>query len=106
LALGIKPGRLGRLVMLETLVMSGLGLAIGVGGGAALALYLSHAGFAYPGMEEMGAKFNMPARLFPAFTLLALFWGPSVVFLGGMLATLYPALKLLRLQPVAAMRAV
>ena len=106
LALGIKPGRLGRLIMLETLVMSGLGLAIGVAGGAALALYLSYAGFAYPGMEEMGAKFNMPGRIFPAFTLLALFWGPSVVFLGGMLATLYPAFKLLRLQPVEAMRAV
>ncbi len=106
LALGIKPGRLGRLVMLETLVMSGLGLAIGVGGGVLLALYLSYAGFAYPGMEEMGAKFNMPGRIFPAFTVLELFWGPSVVFVGGMLATVYPALKLLRLQPVEAMRAV
>ncbi|MCZ6831186.1 MAG: FtsX-like permease family protein [Gammaproteobacteria bacterium] len=106
LALGIRPGRLGRLVMLESLVMSGLGLAIGVCGGAILALYLSQAGFSYPGMEEMGAKFNLPGRIYPAFTLLALFWGPSVLFVGAMLATIYPALKLLRLQPVAAMRAV
>ena len=86
--------------------MSLLGLGIGVAGGVVLALYLSHAGFAYPGMEEMGAKFNMPGRMYPEISLLSLFWGPSVVFLGGMLATIYPAVKLLRLQPVEAMRAV
>jgi ABC-type lipoprotein release transport system permease subunit len=106
LALGIKPGRLGRLVMLETLVMSGLGLAVGVGLGFVLALYLATAGFAYPGMEEMGAKFNVPGRLYPEVSFLSLLWGPSVVFAGAMLATLYPALKLLRLQPIEAMRAV
>jgi putative ABC transport system permease protein len=106
LALGIKPGRLGRLVMLETLLMSCLGLGIGVAGGLLLALYLSHAGFAYPGMEEMGAKFNIPGRMYPEVSLLSLFWGPSVVFIGAMLATIYPSLKLLRLQPVEAMRAI
>jgi len=33
-------------------------------------------------------------------------WGPLLVFLGALLAAVYPALRLLSLQPVAAMRAV
>ena len=71
-----------------------------------LAYYLSVAGFTYPGMEEMGEKFNLPAYIYPEVSLLSMLWGPSMVFLGAMLAAIYPALRLLHLQPVVAMRAV
>lgn len=106
MALGLKPSRLGWLVALETLLMSALGLAIGVLLGYLLTLYLSYAGFSVAGMEEMNQRFNMPARMYPEVSLLSLLWGPSVVFAGAMLATIYPSLRLLRLQPVTAMRAV
>jgi len=74
--------------------------------GGALSLYLSYAGFYYPGMEEMAAKFNLPDRMYPQISALSLLWGPATVFVGAMLATIYPALRLFSLQPVAAMRAV
>jgi putative ABC transport system permease protein len=106
LALGIRPGRLGRLVALETLFMASLGLAIGVFFGYLLTLYLSFVGFYMPGMEEMAQRYNMPDRMYPEVSLLSLFWGPAVVFLGALLAAIYPAMRLLRLQPVIAMRAV
>jgi len=106
LALGIRPRRLGSLVVQETALMSLLGLSIGVGIGWMLAYYLSVAGFTYPGMEEMGEKFNLPAYIYPEVSLLSMLWGPSMVFLGAMLAAIYPALRLLHLQPVTAMRAV
>jgi ABC-type lipoprotein release transport system permease subunit len=106
LALGMRPAQLARLVGMETLLMSGLGLALGVLLGAMLTWYLSVAGFAYPGMEELGAKFNMPGRMYPEVSLLSLLWGPVVVLFGAMLAAIYPALRLFRLAPVAAMRAV
>jgi len=106
LALGTRPGRLARLVGLETFVMSCLGLAIGVILGGLLSLYLSYAGFYYPGMEEMAAKFNLPDRMYPQISLLSLLWGPLIVFAGAMLAAIYPATRLFSLQPVAAMRAV
>jgi putative ABC transport system permease protein len=106
LALGIKPLRLGSLVAQETALMSLMGLSIGVGIGWMLAYYLSVVGFTYPGMEEMGEKFNLPAYVYPEVSLLSMLWGPSMVFLGAMLAAIYPALRLLHLQPVAAMRAV
>lgn len=106
LALGMNPGRLARLVVIETLLMSALGLVLGVFLGALLTWYLSHAGFSYPGMEEMASRFNMEERMYPQVSFLSLLWGPSIVFAGALLAAVYPALKLYRLEPVAAMRAV
>ena len=106
LALGTRPSRLARLVGLETFVMSCLGLAIGVLLGGLLILYLSYAGFYYPGMEEMAAKFNLPDRMYPQISVLSLLWGPATVFAGAMLAAIYPATRLFSLHPVAAMRAV
>jgi putative ABC transport system permease protein len=73
--------------------------------GAVLTWYLSIAGFAYPGMEELAAKFNMPGRMYPEVSFLSLLWGPVVVLCGAMLAAIYPALRLFKLAPVAAMRA-
>jgi ABC-type lipoprotein release transport system permease subunit len=106
LALGMRPSQLARLVGMETLLMSVLGLLLGVLLGAILTVYLAKVGFAYPGMEEFGAKFNMPGRMYPEVSPLSLLWGPAVVLLGAMLAAVYPARRLFRLQPVEAMRAV
>ena len=105
LALGLKPGRLGRLVMLETAMMGSIGLVIGAVIGGALTAWLGARGFTMPGMEEMGAKFNLPSRLHPTVTVASLLSGPAVVFLFSLLASVYPALRLRRLHPVEAMRA-
>lgn len=106
LALGMSPGKLARLVGIETLLMSLLGLVLGILVGAALAGYLSVVGFYYPGMEEMAARFNLPDRMYPEVSVLSLLWGPVIVFIFALLAAVYPALRLYRLLPVAAMRAV
>lgn len=106
MALGLTPGRLGRLVLLETAIMGLMGLAIGVLLGSVLTWWLSVIGFAYPGMDELAAKFNLPARFFPQISLLSLMIGPTVVFVFTIIAALYPALRLRRLHPVEAMRAV
>ena len=105
MALGIAPGRLGRLVFLETAMMGLLGLGLGALLGGIVTEWFGYTGFSYPGMEEMAAKFNLPSRFYPQATPLTLFLGPVFVFLGGMLAAIYPALRLHRLHPVEAMRA-
>ncbi len=74
--------------------------------GGLLTYWLSFRGFSYPGMEELAAKFNLPSRFYPQVTLPTLVIGPSVVFVFTMIAALYPALRLHRLHPVEAMRAV
>jgi putative ABC transport system permease protein len=106
MALGIKPRRLALLVLLETFLMALVGLLIGVLLGALVSGYFAYTGFAYPGMDELAAKFNMPAVIFPSVEPLSLMLGPTVVFVFCLFAAIYPALKLYGLRPVEAMRAV
>jgi len=81
-------------------------LFIGVFLGWLVALYFNIAGFSYPGMDEMTQRFNLPSRIYPSVGWLSLMLGPSVVFLFCLLASVYPALRLFKLRPVDAMRAV
>ena len=106
MALGLKPTRLGALVMTETALMSALGLAIGAFFGFMLTYYLSIVGFSYPGMEEMAAQFNLPDRMYPSLSVLSIMLGPGIIFICSLLASIYPSLRLYYLQPVSAMRAV
>ena len=106
MALGLRPARLSRLILLETTMMAVLGLVIGVAIGMSITAYLHVYGFSYPGMEDMAAKFNMSERLYPSINWLAALAGPSLVMGFSVLATIYPAMKIRRLAPLEAMRAV
>jgi ABC-type lipoprotein release transport system permease subunit len=105
MALGLTPGRLGRLVILETTLMALLGLLLGALLGGLVTYWFGVHGFTYPGLDEMAGKFNLPDRIYPTPTLISLFLGPVFVFLGCLLAAVYPAARLFALQPVEAMRA-
>lgn len=105
MSLGLKPGQLGRLVMLETAFLGLVGLILGAIGGAIVTAYFSVNGLSIPGMEEMAANFNLPPRVYLQVTPLSMIIGPAVVFLFTLLAAAYPALRLHRLHPVEAMRA-
>ena len=86
--------------------MASVGLLIGVLLGGLVSGYFAYAGFAYPGMDELAAKFNMPSVIYPSVEPLSLILGPAVVFVFCLFAAIYPALKLYGLKPVEAMRAV
>ena len=105
-ALGIKPRKLASLVMLETALMALMGLVIGVAIGWMIAMVLNTTGFHYPGLEDMAVKFNLPDRIYPSVTFFSMILGPGIVFLFSLLAAVYPSLRLFRLHPVEAMRAV
>ena len=104
MALGLRPGRLGRLVLLETAMMGVMGTVIGVVVGGIVTSWFTANGLAFPGMDEMAARFNLPARMYPQVNLFTLFIGPSVVFIFTMLAAIYPAVRLRWQNPVDAMR--
>ena len=106
MSLGLTPGRLGRLVVLETALMGIAGLFLGAVVGGLVTLWFSYNGFSYPGMDQLAANFNLPSRVYPQVTLWSLILGPAVVLLGSVLSSLYPALRLHWLHPVEAMRAV
>ncbi len=104
MSLGMKPGRLGRLVLLETCLMGLLGAFLGAALGALLTAWFSTKGLIFPGMEELAQQFNLPPRMFPKITWLSLLAGPLVVLTFSLVAALYPAARMHWLQPVAAMR--
>ena len=105
MSLGVTPGRLGSLVILETGMMATAGLLLGAFVGGLITLWFGYNGFSYPGMDQLAANFNLPSRFYPQVTLLTLLLGPFVVFVGSILSALYPALRLHWLHPVEAMRA-
>jgi ABC-type lipoprotein release transport system permease subunit len=106
LALGTRPGFLGRLLVLESLLLLLLGLALGILLGAAVAGYFSLHGLAFPGSEELFAQWHLPARWHPRINLLALTAGPAAILATTLIAALFPLLRVRRLRPTEAMRAV
>ena len=105
LALGVSPGKLAKLVMTETALLSGLGLLLGLVVGFLVTLYFHYSGIVLSGAEEMTLRFNLPNRIHPHINGFSLLAGPLVIFFFSLLAALYPALRLFLLQPVPAMRA-
>ena len=105
LSLGLRPGRLGWLVMLETVFMGLVGLGLGVLLGGSISYWFHLHGFSYPGMDALAGQFNLPDRIFIALNPMSLLLGPAVVLIGSLLAAVYPAMRLNWLEPVDAMRA-
>jgi ABC-type lipoprotein release transport system permease subunit len=106
LALGITPLRLGTMVLLESAFVTLLGLGIGVALGGGIAAYLHVEGFTFPGMKELYAQYGLPGVIHPKLSFASLTLGPAVILAFTLLAALYPALKLRKLQPVEAIHAV
>jgi ABC-type lipoprotein release transport system permease subunit len=105
MSLGVSPGKLGRLVLLESALMGLVGLLVGVAIGGALVVWLSFVGFSFPGLEEMAGQFNLPDRIYMQVSATGLFFGPTIVLLASVVASLYPVARLHWLEPVEAMRA-
>ncbi len=106
LALGSSPLTIGRLILLESLLLTLIGLAVGVVLGAGVSWYFYVRGLTFPGMKELYAQYGLPGVLYPQISLLALFLGPAAILVFTSMAALYPALRIRRLRPVDAMQAI
>jgi len=106
LALGTKPWFIGKLVMLESLFLTLIGLSIGLAIGTAITLYFYAYGFSYPGMEEIGSQFGLTGKVTPQMSVFAFTLGPAAILVFTMIASLYPALRIRLLKPVDAMKSV
>ncbi|MCP4450430.1 MAG: FtsX-like permease family protein, partial [Planctomycetes bacterium] len=106
IAIGAKPGRLTKMLFYESAFLTFCGIALGIATGCLLTLYAEHTGIPLGGAEGMMQQFGIPNLIRPRLTLITAFAGPTVVFLITMLTALYPAIKVRKLKPVEAMRAV
>ena len=106
LALGATPLRIGTLVFIETALLAMIGLIIGLGIGILIAATLSKIGFTYPGLAELMGQYGLPGLIYPKLNATSILLGPAVILVFILLAALYPALRIRKLQPVEAIHAV
>lgn len=107
LAIGTTPRRLSKLLLMESAIITLIGILFGLVIGSGITLYFqSHGLLLSGGTSELMSQFGIPDRIYPELSLLSASFGPVVVLGITMLTALYPALKVWRLQPVEAMMAV
>jgi putative ABC transport system permease protein len=104
MAMGTRPARLTRLVLTESIGMTLVGVVSGMLIGCLVTGYFMVHGINLGDASEISRQFGIPSVLYPRLTLVSIAAGPLAVFLITLLAALYPALKIRRLQPVEAMR--
>jgi len=106
LAIGATPGRLMKLLLLESTTMTMLGIIFGIIAGSLITWYFQINGIIISGTSDIMSQFGMPERMYPRLSLRSLVIGPSVVLIITFLTALYPTLKVRRFCPVEAMKAV
>ena len=104
MSIGMKPGRLVRLMLLESLSMTWVGLVLGILFGIAITLLVSRYGISMGDSAEFMAQYGMPERLYPKLTYLSIVVGPLLIFMVTMLTALIPVLRIPTLKPVEALR--
>ena len=102
LALGMNPRLILGQILLESLYLLGVGLAVGN-----LAAYLSikslESGIDISGVAQGMEMMNMSSMLYPALRAQDMWMSTAVVICLGLLASLLPAWKASRLDPVTAL---
>jgi putative ABC transport system permease protein len=103
MALGTTPGRLVRLLLMESMTMTGTGIVCGIAAGVLLTWYFQVHGIGVAGADDILRQFGIPDRIYPRLSLWSITIGPAAVFIITFFTALYPALKVRRLRPVAAL---
>ncbi|MCK9275181.1 MAG: FtsX-like permease family protein [Syntrophales bacterium] len=106
MSMGMGPGRLMGLLLMESLGITLIGVVIGTIAGAAVTWYFQIHGMVIPGAEEVARQFGLPERMFPQLSFLSIAVGAGIVLILTVLSALYPAFKVKGLKPVEALSAV
>lgn len=104
LALGVKPNRLLKLVLMESCFMTLAGVIAGAAVGALLTLWFQNHGINLESASEILKEYGMSGVVYPRLSFISAFAGPFAVLFITVCAALYPALKVRKLIPVDAIR--
>jgi putative ABC transport system permease protein len=105
MAIGTTPGRLTKVLLIESMTMAAIGIAAGIFIGSLLTLYFQLYGIDISGSSELLSQFGITGRIYPKLSWISAVSGPTAVLIITFLAALYPALRVRKMKPVAAMRA-
>jgi len=103
LSLGLRPKQLSRMIMLESLFISGIGFAIGAILGYGLNFYLQQVGIDYGFYNDVFPDISMPQVLYAKVMLSHGLYALAVVVLTALVAARYPARRAAKLEPTEAM---
>ncbi len=103
LALGVKPLRLLKLVLMESSFLTFGGVFIGGTIGCLITLWFQTKGIDLSGTSEILKEYGMKGIVYPKLSIISALAGPVLVFILTLAAALYPALKVKKLTPVKAM---
>jgi ABC-type lipoprotein release transport system permease subunit len=106
MAIGTTPRRLTKILLLESMTITLIGIIAGIGIGVALTAYFQVYGIDFADGSELLSQFGITGRMYPKLSFLSITIGPFMVLFFTFFAALYPALKIRRLRPVDAMTAV
>ncbi|MGD9057418.1 MAG: ABC transporter permease [Desulfobacterales bacterium] len=106
MAIGTTPRRLTKVLLLESMTITLIGIIAGIGIGIAVTVYFQVHGIDFSGGSELLSQFGITGRMYPKLSFLSVTIGPFMVLFFTFFAALYPALKIRRLRPVEAMTAI
>lgn len=103
MAIGTTPRRLTKILLIESLSMTMVGIFAGIILGSIVTLYFQAHGIEFSGSAELFSEFGISGKLHPRLSILSVTIGPTLVLVITSLAALYPALRIRRLRPVEAL---
>ncbi|MCB9030101.1 MAG: ABC transporter permease [Deltaproteobacteria bacterium] len=105
LAIGARTPRIMGMVVIESILLTLVGIFLGVLIGSGVITYFSIHGFTVPGAEEIAKLWNLPIRIYPELTIRVILTAPLMILTTTFIGVMYPVLKILWLKPLEAMRA-
>ena len=106
MAIGTTPRRLTKILLIESISMTLIGILAGILIGIGVTYYFQINGIDFSGGSELLSQFGITGRMYPKLSFLSVSIGPFMVLFFTLIAALYPALKVRRLRPVEAMTAI
>lgn len=106
LSLGMRPSNIAKMIWLETIILIILGLLIGIALGYALTEYYAHVGIHFEEAQEIFSEYGLPNAMYPQLNWFTLLIGPGIIGLSILASTIFPVMRIYKMQPVPAMKAV
>jgi len=103
MAIGTTTGRLTKLLLIESISMTIIGIVAGIVMGSLITIYFQGHGIEISGTSDLLSQYGISGLIYPRLSLLSALSGPGAVLIITFLAALYPALKIRSLRPVEAM---
>lgn len=104
MSIGMSNGRLFLMIVLEALLLGVAGTLVGTVIGGSITLYFQSAGLNFAAFSEGLAAWGISAVLYPELALSTIFRAGVVILITCVVASIWPAVKTMRLQPVEAIR--